>query len=511
MVGGSTNRYTHLAIVLLVWLAARVVFFEGLWGYDDLSHVRFAMQPRVPTEVFDARWPYNLALMLSLQTFAFSEWACAVPTLLSSLCMLLTVWTVAYRWLGAPYDTLGALLVALLTLDVTQSTVPMATPLAAAFAGAGTVLLLDRRSLGSALTAGSLLGLAISTHMATAFYFGPLLVVQFFVPGRRWLRSATLLLSAIAVFAAVEAACGMWFAGDPLHRFHIISDTHLSTQVRFIPVTLADGQLNPEWIMWSARAFVATRELGFTLCLAVAGTIVVWRRREKHLGALLGLVLFAWLYINFGTQHPTQYAPLDHQIRYWYPLLVPLCLLTMCVAKHLEPHTHLRRWYLAALFVPLPFLLTLAGPWGQNVEVSRALAEHARSHADENFVTDVRTWEELYVLLGCRNPENVSVFPDVESPITSVPASNRLGADSVLLINPMNLGRTGTEKFALIAAKLKWTEISEPAPRPLFANVPREWLRDRPFVFRRPAAAVAAADQAHAAGAAVGLSPPPRH
>jgi hypothetical protein len=477
--------------VLVLWLVLRVVFFEGLWGYDDLYHVQWATRPRVPVDVWEARLLFNGMLWLSRAAFGFNEWAFALPTLLSSLAMTLTAWWAARRLWGDAAGLLAAFLATACAGDVIRASDPMANPLGAAFAGLGTALLVVSHSRRSRVAAGVALGLSTYSHLATLFYVLPV-VGAYAVhdwPRPRWREALLVLFTAGAVNLGLEMAVFGLISGHPLLHVDLLRHTHLEIQEYTINPHLPDGSWNPEWFTWPFATFLFSKDFGFLISLPALVALATWRRQSQPTRFLTAAVVMAWAWLNFGVQHPFKYAPLDHQTRYWHALLVPAVVLAVHVCRQIRPGTW-RRAYLAALALPMPLLLVSSGPWGQNVEITRELMAYADAHPDQTFATDPYTYDEMFILDGCEPPKNVTLlrgYPDNEY---DKPAErldpNR--PDLQVLFNPLNMGRVRTADFERLIDKLRKREIAPQAYR-LIAYVLPQTVRDSHAWFvRRPPA-----------------------
>ena len=485
------NKAISAGVIFAVWLMLRVAFFEGYWGIDDIPHVVYAMRPRVPIYVFECRLLYNMMVMAAYALFGISEWVSALPTLFASLVMVLTVWVVGRKRFGDAAGFIGALALAMVALDVGQSTVPMANPVSAAFAGLGTVCLLYAKQRRDWIAGGILLGLSINTHMATAFYFGPVLVVMFASSNQHRFRNSLLMLcSAVTAFIVAEATLSLWFGGNLTGRFQVIANTHLNSQLKVIGPTLADGSVNPEWFTWPLQRLFISREFGLVCGLCFIGSLYFRRQFKKSERTLAALVGFAWLYINFGTQELTGYSPLDHQMRYWYPMMVPLGLLIAATFRQLKSRPWVQAAFVAALLWPLPFMVSLAGPWGQRVEVSRALLAHVQENPDQTFLTDVYTYQELYVINAGQNPPNVVVWVQGEAACHCDPPWHT-GAQEIAgyLVNERNFDRPYSTEFTEhIRTRVNTQPISAPQYRPLAACLPKRFVSGKPWWIRCPPA-----------------------
>jgi len=91
------GRWSAL-VVCAIWLGFRIAFFQGLWGFDDLYHVNYALHlDHVPRNHWEARLLYNGLRALSICSLGFAERVLALPTLLGSLAFTLGTWWAARR------------------------------------------------------------------------------------------------------------------------------------------------------------------------------------------------------------------------------------------------------------------------------------------------------------------------------------------------------------------------------------------------------------------------------
>jgi hypothetical protein len=101
----------------------------------------------------------------------------------------------------------------------------------------------------------------------------------------------------------------------------------------------------------------------------------------------------------------------------------------------------------AASFASCLLMLSLNGSWGENKTISRELLHYAISHQGQQFVTDVHTANEIYVINGMRTPPNVAGTADfgrthyLDKSIRLVAEISPSSCDA-FLINPLNVRRT---------------------------------------------------------------------
>jgi len=487
------RHWLSLVLIVGVWAALRAVFFQGFEGYDDISYVRYASQFGFPVDVFEVRFLYNSLLAASIRLFGFSEFACAVPTLIASLVILFCSWLVALRLAGPNAALWAGMAAAFIGLDVNNSTVPMVNTVAAAFASAGIAIAVLPRTVFRQIATGALMGLAINAHMATAFFFLPFLIgyLLFADRGQRIVQTSTMLASVLVTFAVTEASLGMIYAGNPLIRFELVQSTHLAVQHYEISPTLNDGSWNPDWFTWPLKSLIVTKEFGAILSLLLAAVLLLRKRLTRTQWFLVSVTAGGWLYICFGSQLPHRYQPIDHQTRYWYPLVMPLAALFGILAAQIASRGP-RTTFCGLCLLPLPVLMLASGSWGQNVEVSRELLAHAKSHPKVRFVTDQYTWEEIDALSRFEPPTNICVLAQADNPASypGPPCPHDIArAENVeALINIMHLERPRSGAFRELLNELpSRTAVSDPALRTIARWLPSSMRDDQKWI-RRPAA-----------------------
>jgi hypothetical protein len=490
-----TRAAAQAALLLAVWLGLRVAFFEGLWGYDDLDHINYAMDPGPPADVFQARLMLNGMLAAVYQMFGAAEWVWALPTLLASLVFVLATWLTARRLFSEGAALAAGLLAATLLLDVTHSTDPGGSPLANAFATVGTGLLLTGEGRRRLVLAGAVLAGGMVAHLATALYVLPLIVAWALHDGRRWRESLLLFGVVAATWLVVDCTVFTVMLGDPLGHYRLLVGTHLSVQPYLdVPPRLADGSLNPWFFGWSLRGLVFTKHFGLLLGLSLLAGVLFWRRWDRPARLMVLALGLGWLYLSFGSQHPLGWAPLAKAERYWYPLALPAILLAVRALGEIRRPV-LRYAWAGAIVLPIAPLLLAAGSWGQNVEVSRELAAIAAAHPERTFVTDPHTYDEIF-LDGARSaPPNLAILddgtPDLRPNVKPPRVAPKPG-EWYALVNPMHLHRARARAFAeFVRGHMKAEPATAPTWRLIATLLPEDVRAPRPSLQRKPPAEIA--------------------
>jgi hypothetical protein len=488
---------SSLLLVVGTWLALRIVFFEGLWGFDDLYHVNYALHlDHIPTNHWETRLLFNGFLALSIRMFGFHQWALALPGLLGSLAFTLSTWWAGRRVLGEHAGLLAGLFAATLVGDVTLSTNPAATSLANGFAAAGTAALLVAGGRGRILSlAGVLLGCSALAHPVMMLYVGIVTAATLLagLPRLEWRTAAVVGGTSAVTFLLGDLGAFWWLTGNPLYAESVIVGKPDIYEVFAEPLRLASGALNPRWFVWPVWNLLFSKAFGLCIAVPLIASAIAWRHLETRLRLATLTVLLYWAWVCYGSQLPFKYVPLDHDTRYWYPAALPALLLAAAAVGRMATSWG-RATLCALLLVPNCLMLLAAGSWGQNVQISRDLLRFASAHPDAFFVTDGYSYDEMYILLGGRPPENVGLIGDARpffyQPDTSM---RRAGDDPTLLVlyNPLQEWRVNFGDFRAQISGLPRRDISDRTYR-LIAYVLPAGMRARyPFLLRRPAAQLA--------------------
>lgn len=435
--------------VLVIWLVVRVVFFEGFQGSDDFSHVRFAyFWDRVPVDHWEARVLYNGLLFVAFKVFGFGEVSGALPGLLGSLLLLGAGMWIAWIVSRAMWMVLlTGLFLACMPIDVCGSTTPCATKtLATGLLAMGLALLLRYRGWRAVLLAGLFGALSIFTHTAVMFIVAIVLVSVGLVDRarRRDVIAAAAAAGAGALLLNV-IVFGLW-TGDPLHRFHIISQVHLGhmdvdANARW--VTTATGDINWSFFLQPVVDLLASKSFGFFGLVAVVGGLAFWRRCSRAGRTMIVALGLSWLWMSFGTHSPKAYLAFPGTTAYWQPFTLLFALIAAELCRSVRPSLAVST--ATALVLSNVLLLASSGSWGQSVEISRELLVYARAHSNESFVADDRTLTEMYVLNEFKMPPNVRRISDSKGPTfgrAAIVDSQVLAAGEVLVLeNPLNTCR----------------------------------------------------------------------
>ena len=484
-----------IGILIALWFLIRIVFFEGLWGFDDLHHVNFALNPNAfPQNHWQARLLFNSLIGLSIRVFGFGEWVLAIPGMLGSLAFVVATWWTGRQLWDDYTGFLAGILSCLLVLDVTHATYPAANSLANGFCAVGTGMVLAANKRRSFLVVGGLiLGLSVLTHMTMVFYvaiFAVALIIST-CPQFEWQHGSIFIASAVVCFLVLNLSTYALLTGDALYQFSIAAKTHLSNQSFAVPLKLPSGGVNPAWVRWPFINFIFSKAFGLLISLPVILAMLKWSRLEQSLRLVTLTIIIYWAYVCFGSQHPLHYLPLDHDTRYWYPLALPACILTSGIVRHYFKTKRLRFGLLAALSALNVFLLLSSGSWGQNVEISKELLHFANKHPETFFVTDRHTYTEMFILRGGYPPQNVGLLIGTKASFNNPDASfYRPPNDPKLkvLYNPLQEWRQHISSYLNVVANFERHEITPKRYRTIAYFLPKIVRNRYPQLVRKPAA-----------------------
>lgn len=444
VVSSIANSWVCLAsICFAVWILLRYACFVGYEGSDDMFYARFAaLWNHTPINQWEARLLGNALLRLSMLAFGISEWAAVVPAMLASLTTLATA-LLACRWLGSIRHAWWAgLLIAILPIDIRNATMISPHPVMVSLMAVGTIAFLFAGTSWKARCLAALcLPLGVIAHYNGSYYVASLLLAALLVDWRRYAKSVLTVAIAGMLIMLGEMLVFHFAYGNFLLSLRLSSPDNLR-----LTGDLLESRLTLSMIAWSIQQVVVGQPFGIVLLVTTVGTILCYRQLSASLRILALASLMFWLVLNFGSYVPWDYRPFWRNHRFMHPLVLPVAILFATFMVQ----TAGRRAVQLAGAVSLAsclLMLSLNGTWGENKTISRELLYYALSHQGQQFVTDLHTANEIYVLNGMRTPPNVAGTADfgrthyLDKSIRLVAEINPSSCDA-FLINPLNVERT---------------------------------------------------------------------
>jgi hypothetical protein len=490
----SLREWGIVFVVFLVWLGARILFFDGVCGMDDLHHLRFAAcWDRLPENHWETRIFFNGVLRESLKLFGYNEFSAALPTFLASLTILVGGLLFAWqKWRSWSMLLLTGVLLALLPNDVVSSSTPTARLFAAGFAVMGMFLLLSGRGTRWTVSAGVLFALAVWAHVYVIF-FVLITILSAGLMRRQSVKSCFLVLGLmVGLFAVLEFGIFWLWTGDPFYEFTVIQKTHLAVaDASHRHLWTSAGQVNWSFFWQPVRDLIFSKYFGVLGGLAVVGGLMTWRARSGVVRVLLVIVVMDWLWMSFGTQTPRRYHPFPLTTDYWFPLgpIFVLIVAEMILGMKKRAFQYAAVGGLAAVSLGL---ISLSGTWGQNVEISRELLAYAKEHPETIFVTDDRTVSQIYILNEFVLPDNLRAIPGSYGPLFVESAARFDPAEgpALLLVNPLN-NRPQDKTLNWVLQRCGETVFqSQPRYRVAAWLLPESYRQSHSWTVRKPSARV---------------------
>ena len=340
-----------LAVIVAVWCAARITFFNGYYVEDAPGYVTDATwlaigSYHVRNHVNGLNIGTYFPVALPLAVFGKTEVAIAVWPLACSLLGLLSLAGAARLFFGRSYGLLAALLYATYPGDVFFSTVVMPDAVQAGWVSLSLFLIVaargDPANRGLLVAAGAAMGVC---HLARAN--GVLLLPAGLMAacicalargGRARAASAdgAMYLAGWASVLTAEAVVYGLLTGDVLWRLHVVQahygspDSIARAGLNVDPWTIPFSLFAPlEWWFRGGWGRLNQEQAyhGLLFCLALVllagGAIaLVWQRSSRNQATVAGLaVAAAWLlwpvaFHQFGSQSLTEYVPMHRLSRH---------------------------------------------------------------------------------------------------------------------------------------------------------------------------------------------------
>lgn len=443
---GIVLQVTFWLIPLVLWGFLRFVLFEGLQGADDLEHLRFAWElDRIPANHWELRLPYNFFLAGCLRLFGFNEFSAAMPGLAGSLMTLIFSGLTVRSLTGSQRSAMIAMMVVcLLPTNVLGASIVGSTRvLGTGLLSFAVWCLLTRTGWAWTMIGGVCLGIIVDCHLSFLFFIGVFLgTIALMLPMYRR-KVVTMWLIGGSVFFLLDPLPWWILKGDPLYRLHVIEKTHLgnlATDINKRVLFHEDGSLNVHTILKPIQDFLFSKQFAILPLLMLFVGFVTARRQSPTLRALFVSGCVYWIYMSYGTHTPTGYELFPGTVAYWEPLTIPLALVIgsslLLIAQPL-----LRNGLAVTTAGLCLVLMSLSGPWGQNVEISKQFLAWVKAHPEMICVVDDRTAREMRILNGMITPENLRLVPDsVRDEVWNVPCvqSSELQGTTCVMINVLN-------------------------------------------------------------------------
>lgn len=396
-----------LALVGLAWLITTAVFWRGYVGSDDFFYARYAyLLHRLPINHWEFRIPAILAMRACFKVLGPTEIAAALPTLLTSLCMLAAVawyvgWPAKLNW----RTQLSVLLAATFPMDVALRSLPGANYFAAGIVALGAVCML-KRGRWTPYIGAALLSLAFATHEGMLWYIAAFCLAALAFDRRRFWKPVLTCVLISASLLAVECTTYKILLGHPLIRFQTAAAAATDLPLGYDPDLHMGGFRFWAWPVLENLVF--SHVLGIYLILLLVTGLAFWKKLSLTDRILFVAMFAAWFWWSYGTSVPWVYKPFFRQVHGYGFLVFGTCILLPTTMGFLLRSRRTLAVGLIALAAAVHVaLLTTAGHYGQNTVVARRLLAYSRQHPERQFLTDVGTWNELYVLGGFRLPPNV--------------------------------------------------------------------------------------------------------
>jgi len=395
------------------------------------------------------------------------------------------VFYIGLKYWSVSYAFLAALLAAILPRDIISSTAVGVLAFANMFAALGMVFILTSKKDWQYILGGCFLGISIYSHISYIFFTG---LVAFLMWGHKWpelqwKRGSIILVSALLTFMLLNFVSFYLLTGDPFYQYKLLSNL-------FIRRHPTSYHPDLERLVWPIRNFIVSKFFGVMLSLPVILTFLSWKKQSDKVRFLCLLIFLTWIWMSYGTRTPFTYRPFGPRVRYWYPVALPVCLLSAQVFLDIRRRI-LRIGYLI-LMLALPLAaLTTGGPWGQNIEITKELMAYASKHPDTTFVTDSYTLNEMYILNGAKPPNNIFSIKNFDQPGPfNIPEKYQQDPNNrkiMFMYNELNMWRPFAAEFKeYVANNVQLSEISNRKYRilsyclPKFIRLKFRWLVRKP-------------------------------
>lgn len=359
----SERRFDYwLFGILLLGLALRLIFFQGIHGDDDLYVASFSLQMMegtfgLPDGHYGARVGLSFPSYVIFSALGVGEWQLSLFPIFMSMLGIAVAYLLGREIAGETVGRVAALTLALFPLDVgLATTLGPDSVLGALF---GLAFYLSLRALkaenpyGLAVAAGLVWAYAYFVKIEAAFMLFPLAAL-FLARPDKW-RVALTVAVACGIFVIAENLYYYGETGELFYRLKILGGNKLVDST----VTVAKYGAGQLWI-FPKSWFVTFYQFGFHYYLFFSAMIWVLFTKQKNLYIVVfwSAVYLAWLQFGFNPLSEN-WGIKSHLARYCAMMNVPMSILVGAFLVHFYGRLPGRLTIPAAgvlVFVPLFFL-----------------------------------------------------------------------------------------------------------------------------------------------------------
>ena len=403
---GWQFRFAAVLLLAIVWITTTFIFWVGYVGADDIFYARYAyLFHRPPMNWWEFRIPAILVMRASFLALGPSEFAAALPTLLTSTLAVVSVawfvnWPLQQNW----RTNAAVALASTLPLDVRLTHSSWHAHLASGILVFATVCILKSNTRGQLFGAASL-ATAFVTHENTCFYIAIFCATLLAFNWRRFWPAVAATVAITGILFIVECGTYEILLGDAIARFRMAAATTTNLKSGYDPDTGISGL---RFFTWPLENLFFCKAFGSDLILLLITGAVAWRKLLTEQKILFAITILTWAWLGYGTQVPWAYKPFYRQMHYYGPLILGIAALLPVTVHYAFSGRILISNGLIVFAIFGHFLcLTAGGRWGEDVNVSRDLLAYATTHSSQVFVTDVATMNHMYAIGGFRLPGNV--------------------------------------------------------------------------------------------------------
>lgn len=394
---GATRSFSLLWPILLCAIALRLVFFNGLFGSDDVTY--FASAVKVAEGDWSVaryngalRYGFNLPAGALVYLFGKSFAVANLWPLLCSLLEIAAVYWFAASNIGRRAAWIAALMLALAPLHVAVATRIHADPVVSCFLTLSFVCIyqgMQGHSRALLFAAGLSLGMVFWTKELAAVCFAAFLPLLWYY--RHQLPSALPVVMGGLAMLLLHFALMYALAGDPLHAIRVVLNAVQNNYIQ------GDGSGNEAWY-YLPKLFVDVRHVGLLGWLALLG-LFAWR--DEKPGAPVKTYLAIWLLglLLILSCFPVSLSPLRltlKQSNYITLFLAPMALFAGALMASWSMKT------ITIVMVPVAGLGILLAALQQ--------ADYRSFTGNSKAVAEMALSQKNAVLLGSTNNSSVSTM-----------------------------------------------------------------------------------------------------
>ncbi|MBU1203890.1 MAG: glycosyltransferase family 39 protein [Nanoarchaeota archaeon] len=416
-------RIPKIAVILLIALLLRIIFFTGFNASDDYVLLKTADDLNKNKMDFDEIFnPISIRLTLLypisflIRLVGINDITISILPLLCSIGTIFLTYLIAKKLFNKKTALLSATLLSFFPLEVLHGSILVAETIGSFLMLLGIYLFLLDKKMNYFLS-GVLIGLAYVTKVTFVFVL-PLLLLYLLYLKKKIVKEHICLILGFLLILIPELIFFYIKTGNVLFRYELIRNfTSLITPEK--TQLLKEVLFRYPYITLNPINF----QVGLFFYLFYTCVIVAIIKKIKKLYPLIIFAAFFVLYLNFGSTQLTQYIPLPRSIRYFMMVSAPLTLIssyTLTNLKHKIRKTIIPLVLTILIITTIGYLYFASNTLYESSSVNNMKQIKDLIDTNKTLYIDQNNYIALHYLTGFDDKKKIMTFKNLDDDFTKI-------------------------------------------------------------------------------------------